>query len=112
MIIEIFKSVGDVTPDGIHAVAACAGGSFLHPEVIDNSNDIAMGASFSKYLEEFWKILSHSLQRTSERELVTACIIAITEISRACPEQFSVFLPQLVPYLANKLNVSMIDSIS
>eukprot|EP00331_Platyophrya_macrostoma_P035687 CAMPEP_0176440746 /NCGR_PEP_ID=MMETSP0127-20121128/20763_1 /TAXON_ID=938130 /ORGANISM="Platyophrya macrostoma, Strain WH" /LENGTH=849 /DNA_ID=CAMNT_0017825347 /DNA_START=37 /DNA_END=2586 /DNA_ORIENTATION=- len=94
IIIQTLQYVGDVTTDGIHALAAVAG---------------AMGAGFSKHLDDFWKLLSTGLQRTNERDLFNACISAITEISRSCPDQFAVYLPDLVPFLVTKLSDQTLD---
>ena len=64
-----------------------------------------MKGRFSKYMDETWKILSHSLQRENEIELFNACIGTLIELSRACPDQFANCLTQLIPFLISKLNV-------
>jgi len=93
-IIALFKSMNDVTADGMHALAGCAS---------------AMGTGFAIHMEEAWGLLSVSLQRTNESDLFGACIGALIEISRACPSQFAYVLPKLVPFLIERLNDNNFD---
>ena len=65
-----------------------------------------MEADFRQYSEKVWPIVARGIQQTEEQELFNASLSALTELSRACPEETANYLGDIFDHLIKLLNVS------
>jgi hypothetical protein len=90
IILQLFNAANDVTPDGIHVLGAIA---------------VCLGNGFVKYSKDALPYIGRGLQNSGQAELFLASLGAVTEISRACPQEISNNLPDILTLLMNLLNV-------
>ena len=58
------------------------------------------------YLELTYNYLKHALSKTNEQELLKVAIAALGDVARAVEDNFSKYLPEIIPTLINYLNVT------
>lgn len=89
IIMQLFNAANDVTPDGIHVLGAIA---------------VCLGQGFVKYSKQALPYIGRGLQNSSQAELFLASLGAVTEISRACPQEIAGNLPDILNLLMGLLN--------
>ena len=58
------------------------------------------------FLELTYNYLKHALSKTNEQELLKVAIAALGDVARAVEDNFSKYLPEIIPTLINYLNVT------
>ena len=58
------------------------------------------------YLELTYNYLKHALSKTNEPDLFKSAIATLGDVARAVEDNFSKYLPEIIPALINCLNVT------